>query len=232
MNIEKALASLRPGAEWSYSSDLGLEWLDQTQTEPTDTEIQAEIARLTYLDSITQYQKDREYPPISEQLDQIYHEGIDAWKATIDAVKSAHPKVEPVEADLQVAVDAHVAEYTFNKQLAAYRAAVARLSQYQVALGREEVTEMQDTTEQQVDDEGMPIYDEEGNPVYVQQEVVVQTAIEPVEPTVERTVYSEDPMAEPTVETIENPLITQDNAERAAAQAVVDATPQEVKEAA
>jgi hypothetical protein len=123
------------------------------------------------------------------------------------------------------------AEWLFNKQLQDYRTAVARLAQYQVALGREEVTEMQDTTEQQVDDEGTPIFDEEGNPVYVQQEVVVVTAIEPVEPTVEQTVYSDDPMAEPTVETIENPLITQDKAERAAAQAVVDATPDAVKEA-
>jgi hypothetical protein len=123
------------------------------------------------------------------------------------------------------------AEWLFNKQLQDYRTAVARLAQYQVALGREEVTEMQDTTEQQVDDEGTPIFDEEGNPVYVQQEVVVVTAIEPVEPTVEQTVYGDDPMAEPTVETIENPLITQDKAERAAAQAVVDATPDAVKEA-
>jgi hypothetical protein len=124
--------------------------------------------------------------------------------------------------------DTNRANNTFNQQLADYRTAVARLAQYQVAFGREEVTEMQDTTEQQVDEEGMPIFDEEGTPVYVQQEVVVQTAIEPIEPTVERTVYSEDPMAEPTVETIENPLITQDNAERAAAQAVVDATPEAV----
>jgi hypothetical protein len=123
------------------------------------------------------------------------------------------------------------AEWLFNKQLQDYRTAVARLAQYQVALGREEVTEMQDTTEQQVDDEGTPIFDEEGNPVYVQQEVVVVTAIEPVEPTVEQTVYGDDPMAEPTVETIENPLITQDKAERAVAQAVVDATPDAVKEA-
>ena len=121
------------------------------------------------------------------------------------------------------------AEWLFNKQLQDYTTAVARLAQYQVALGREEVTEMQDTEEQQVDDEGLPIYTEEGEPVYVQQEVVVVSAIEPVEPTVERTVYSEDdPMAEPTVETIENPLITQDNAERQAAQAVVDATPEAV----
>ena len=42
-------------------------------------------------------------------------------------------------------------------------------------------------------------------------EVIVQTAIEPLEPTVTRLVYSEDdPMAEPTEETIENPLITTD----------------------
>lgn len=120
------------------------------------------------------------------------------------------------------------AEWLFAKQLSDYTTAVARLAQYQVALGREEVTEMQDTTEQQVDDDGMPVWDDEGNPVYVQQEVITVTAIEPVEPTVERTVYGDDPMAEPTVETIENPLITQDNAERAEAQAVVDATPEAV----
>jgi hypothetical protein len=39
-------------------------------------------------------------------------------------------------------------------------------------------------------------------------------------------------MAEPTEETIENPLITTDTMERAAAQAVVDATPQAVVDAA
>jgi len=34
------------------------------------------------------------YPSIAEQLDQIYHEGIDAWKETIAAVKTQHPKPE------------------------------------------------------------------------------------------------------------------------------------------
>jgi hypothetical protein len=38
-------------------------------------------------------------------------------------------------------------------------------------------------------------------------------------------------MAEPTIETIENPLITKDNEERAAAQAIIDATPQAVIDA-
>jgi len=32
------------------------------------------------------------YPSIADQLDTIYHEGIDAWKATIAAVKQEYPK--------------------------------------------------------------------------------------------------------------------------------------------
>ena len=32
------------------------------------------------------------YPSIADQLDQVYHEGIDAWKATIQAVKDRYPK--------------------------------------------------------------------------------------------------------------------------------------------
>ena len=34
------------------------------------------------------------YPSIADQLDDIYHNGIDAWKANILAVKQAHPKPE------------------------------------------------------------------------------------------------------------------------------------------
>jgi len=33
-----------------------------------------------------------EYPSISDQLDNIYHNGIDAWKATIKATKDKYPK--------------------------------------------------------------------------------------------------------------------------------------------
>ncbi len=32
------------------------------------------------------------YPSTEDQLDEIYHNGIDGWKATITAVKEAHPK--------------------------------------------------------------------------------------------------------------------------------------------
>ncbi len=40
------------------------------------------------------YKSDRAaaYPSIADQLDDIYHNGIDAWKANILAVKQAHPK--------------------------------------------------------------------------------------------------------------------------------------------
>jgi len=61
-------------------------------------------------------------------------------------------------------------------------------------------------------------------------EVVVQTAVEPLPATVEILVYNEeDPEAEPTVETVDNPEIIRDTEERVAAQSVVDATPDEVK---
>jgi len=37
-------------------------------------------------------QRAQAYPSIADQLDTIYHEGIDAWKATIAAVKQEYPK--------------------------------------------------------------------------------------------------------------------------------------------
>ena len=37
-------------------------------------------------------QRAKAYPSIADQLDTIYHEGIDAWKETISAVKAEYPK--------------------------------------------------------------------------------------------------------------------------------------------
>ena len=33
-----------------------------------------------------------EYPPLEDQLDKIYHSGIDAWKIDINAIKDKYPK--------------------------------------------------------------------------------------------------------------------------------------------
>jgi|TARA_R100000482_G_C4987445_1_gene85916 hypothetical protein len=41
-----------------------------------------------------EYQRQRreEYPSWEDQMDKIYHEGIDAWKADIKAIKDKYPK--------------------------------------------------------------------------------------------------------------------------------------------
>ena len=43
-----------------------------------------------------QYQRDRavSYPTIQDQLDLLYHGGLDAWKAEINKVKQQYPKPE------------------------------------------------------------------------------------------------------------------------------------------
>lgn len=38
------------------------------------------------------YKRANEYPSIADQLDDIYHNGIDAWKATIKTTKDKYPK--------------------------------------------------------------------------------------------------------------------------------------------
>jgi hypothetical protein len=107
--------------------------------------------------------------------------------------------------------DVNIANNTFNWQLAEYRKATARLAQYRLADGRPEVYEDQPTGE----------YDNEGNEVM--ESVLVQAAIDPLEPTVEQITYDDEGNA--TTETVDNPLIVADDAERVAAQAVVDNTP-------
>jgi len=110
--------------------------------------------------------------------------------------------------------DVNIANNTFNWQLAEYRKTTARLAQYVLADGRPEVWEDQPTGD----------YDEEGNEVM--ESVLVQAAVEPLEPTVEVTKYDVD--GNGTTETVANPLIVEDEAERAAAQSIVDGTPDDV----
>jgi len=54
-----------------------------------------ETAVQAYMDANAyKEQRAQAYPSIADQLDTIYHEGIDAWKATIAAVKEKYPKTE------------------------------------------------------------------------------------------------------------------------------------------
>jgi len=90
----KALQALRPNAEWVLRGG-ELEWLDTEQTEPTESEITAKIAELEADYKAKAYQRSRaaEYPPLAEQLDYIYHNGVEAWKTDIiDPIKTRYPK--------------------------------------------------------------------------------------------------------------------------------------------
>ena len=155
--------------------------------------------------SIPSAPSNRDYQRV---LDDIIAEGADCFTGDIPA-------------DLQTAADTK----QFAQQLAAYTTATARLAQYIVADGRAEVVESQATGEQVFDEDTEAMVD-------VMTDVITVTAVEPVEATVTRTVYSDDMDAEHTEETIENPLITVDVAERADAQATVDGTPEAVVAAA
>ena len=97
MIIDKstAIKSLAPLSEFSISKDL-ITWLSTEIAQPTEAEIAAEVARLQAEYDNSEYQRQRAaaYPSLPAQLDQIYHEGVDAWKATIAAVKMQYPKPE------------------------------------------------------------------------------------------------------------------------------------------
>jgi len=88
-----AIHSLKPAAIWVLRGDT-LEWADEEQTEPTTSEIDAEIIRLQAAYDAKAYARNRaaEYPSMADQLDDIYHNGIDAWKATIKTTKDKYPK--------------------------------------------------------------------------------------------------------------------------------------------
>ena len=62
--------------------------------QPTQSEIDAELARLQADYDAQEYARSRakEYPSIVDQLDDIYHNGVDGWKATIKITKDKHPK--------------------------------------------------------------------------------------------------------------------------------------------
>ncbi len=39
-----------------------------------------------------QYKREQEYPPMQDQLDDIYHNGVEGWKKTIKTIKDKYPK--------------------------------------------------------------------------------------------------------------------------------------------
>jgi hypothetical protein len=95
MDISKAIKAINPTAEFKYSNEdfTTLEFLNGT-TPISKADIQAKQVELQTAYDNKEYQRDRakEYPAIVDQLDDIYHNGVDGWKATIKATKDKYPK--------------------------------------------------------------------------------------------------------------------------------------------
>ena len=105
----------------------------------------------------------------------------------------------------------------FNQNLFDYRAAIARLEKYRKADGQAEVTELFDTG----------LVDENGDPIL--ETITVKAFVEALPLTVEVDVFDPE-TGESTLPTVPNPDVASDDAERQAAQEVIDATPQDVKD--
>ena len=93
--IIEAIKKINPVAEVTvYNNDINsLVWTDGT-TPISKSDIQTKMAELQTEYDSNKYQRDRaaEYPSIKDQLDDIYHNGIDGWNATIKTTKDKYPK--------------------------------------------------------------------------------------------------------------------------------------------
>ena len=98
--IRQAIREINPAATFIIRGETpdtvtvdGVEWMDGTtpiataDIEAKMVEVQAEYDAQAYARS-----RAKEYPAIVDQLDDIFHNGIDGWKATIQVTKDKYPK--------------------------------------------------------------------------------------------------------------------------------------------
>ena len=69
---------------------------DGNKVEVDENLVQKKVAELQADYDANQYQRDRAvaYPSTADQLDLLYHQGIEGWKAEIKKVKDQFPKPE------------------------------------------------------------------------------------------------------------------------------------------
>ena len=93
--IDKAIKKINPNAKFTVNAEdyNQITWLDGT-TPISKADIEAKIIELQTDYDLKEYQRDRakEYPPMADQLDDIFHNGIDSWKASIQIIKDKYPK--------------------------------------------------------------------------------------------------------------------------------------------
>ena len=133
-----AILALYPTAGFTTSGGEIVQW-DSTDPQPTEQEIEVKLAELKYQEEVNVYQEKRklEYPDWGDQLDQIYHSGIDVWKSDIKVIKDKYPKQTMDTEELKKRKDAAI----FNLQKRDYEKAAARLAQHELANGVKGVVE-------------------------------------------------------------------------------------------
>ena len=91
-----ALQALTPNAQWVLRGDSDLEWLDEVQTQPTDSAIAAKIVELQAAHDALAYARSRQaaYPSIQDCIHALLDGGdtLTDLQALRTAVKSANPK--------------------------------------------------------------------------------------------------------------------------------------------
>ncbi len=95
-DIVSAILALDPKAKVKVVSEDydKITWFDDNPNKITVDQIKTKKTELDKIDKANEYkmQRVKEYPRIEEQLDTIYHKGIDEWKKTIKTVKDKYPK--------------------------------------------------------------------------------------------------------------------------------------------
>ena len=92
-DIFRSIKAIDPNAKVAVHED-DVDRLEWESTPIAKADILAKQAALKAAYDAKKYHRDRkaEYPSVVDQLDDIYHNGIDAWKATIKTTKDKYPK--------------------------------------------------------------------------------------------------------------------------------------------
>ena len=93
IDICTTILAIKKDAQVSVSGeDINtLEWYDGNPTNITNQQILDKQSELQALEDVYDNRRN-EYGSIVSQLDEIYHNGIDAWKDRISAIKTKYPK--------------------------------------------------------------------------------------------------------------------------------------------
>jgi len=94
--IEKAILKINPNAKFSVNADdiNQITWFEET-TPISKADIEAKMVEVQAEYDANEYQRDRVYPPIQEQLDMQYWDKVNGttnWEDAIAKVKADTPK--------------------------------------------------------------------------------------------------------------------------------------------